>query len=375
MVQRILVVGAYGETGRYATSALANDPALRVIAGGRRMEELERLRRELDGRVEIAQVDFDDVPAMAAQARGCQVVVNMAGPMSRVIDKVALAALEAGAHYVDPGGSAALYARLTPKNAAFQERGLAAVVCAGWIAGLSELLPAALLAETRRRFERIDGFHAICGDNNLWSPTATRDVVEYLRRGDSFRQISLLRRGKRVARNPLTMWRSFDLPEPVGRVRGLCRLTEEFSRVVEGAPYPQVGSYFALTSLSSLLVFARARDPRISMERAIEMLNQARLADQTRFHLNSFVAAQADGFLGNGASRVSQVILCPDHNRATGSAAAVAASHLAKGPAKPGAHYASEAFDAERFVADFSALGFPLIDMQEGARDIVPRVA
>jgi hypothetical protein len=295
--------------------------------------------------------------------------------MSKVLDKVALAALASGCDYVDPGGSTALYARLQQHHAEFARRGRTAVVCVGWIAGLSELLPKALLAQARRRYELIDEFHAICGDNNRWSRTATRDVVEYLRRGHSLRQIGLLRRGVWVGRNPLTMWRWFDLPQPVGRVRAMLRLTEEFTRVVEGTSFREVSANFALMSFRSILVLARVLDSRIPVERAVDMIDRARLADQRRFHLRSFVAAQVRGAVDGSPVSESRVILCPDHNRATGAAAAVAAAQIAGGSAAAGVFYASDIMDAERFVSDFVELGFPIVSEQQGVRDPVLRMA
>ncbi|MGW7482853.1 saccharopine dehydrogenase NADP-binding domain-containing protein [Nonomuraea muscovyensis] len=63
----------------------------------------EAVRAEASG-VEAMRVDVEDAGALAAFCAGCRIVVNCAGPSSRILDTVARAALAAGAAYVDVAG-------------------------------------------------------------------------------------------------------------------------------------------------------------------------------------------------------------------------------------------------------------------------------
>ncbi|MDF2708687.1 MAG: hypothetical protein K0R62_4339 [Nonomuraea muscovyensis] len=64
---------------------------------------VETVRGEASG-VEAVRVDVEDAGALAAFCAGCRIVVNCAGPSSRILDTVARAALAAGAAYVDVAG-------------------------------------------------------------------------------------------------------------------------------------------------------------------------------------------------------------------------------------------------------------------------------
>ena len=68
-------------------------------------EALARLHQQWpDARLQWTAVDFNDTPALARFARGCDVLLNCAGPSWRVADRAAQAALKADAHYVDAAG-------------------------------------------------------------------------------------------------------------------------------------------------------------------------------------------------------------------------------------------------------------------------------
>ncbi|MWJ80672.1 dehydrogenase, partial [Clavibacter michiganensis subsp. michiganensis] len=115
----IAVIGASGAVGRPAVLALraASDEPLRL--GGRREAPLRELADEVGGRVETVTVDLMDDDALARFCRGADVVVHCAAPAFAFGDRIAAAALEAGADYVDVCGE-------EPVRAGLVARGLAA---------------------------------------------------------------------------------------------------------------------------------------------------------------------------------------------------------------------------------------------------------
>lgn len=101
----IVVYGATGLIGGRVCAALDAADVPFVAAGRRRvaLEKLAGLVGATDWRV--AELEHE---ALAGAFHGAQVVVNCAGPLAEIGDRVLVAALAAGAHYVDLGGDQAV---------------------------------------------------------------------------------------------------------------------------------------------------------------------------------------------------------------------------------------------------------------------------
>ncbi len=72
--------------------------------------------------------------------------------MSELQDMVAQSALKTRSHYVDVAGLTLVPERLAPHDQEVSDLGLAFVISAGWLPGMTELLPAYSL-----RVEDADG--------------------------------------------------------------------------------------------------------------------------------------------------------------------------------------------------------------------------
>lgn len=121
----IAVYGATGLVGGRVCAALdaADVP---FVACGRRRTALEKLA-SLVGATDWRLADLEH-GALVAAFNGARVVVNCAGPLAEVGEPVLLAALEAGAHYVDVGGDqAAMHACYERHDAAARRAGRAVV--------------------------------------------------------------------------------------------------------------------------------------------------------------------------------------------------------------------------------------------------------
>src|SRR5216684_2684992 len=98
---RIVVLGGYGNFGARICRALAGDASAEVIAAGR---DPDRGYREalLDRRIGKTRIDCAD-PGMALALRNLapQIVIHCAGPFQGQDYRVAIASLDAGAHYID----------------------------------------------------------------------------------------------------------------------------------------------------------------------------------------------------------------------------------------------------------------------------------
>src|SRR6266853_1732588 len=97
---RVVVIGGYGNFGARVCRALAGSPAMEVVAAGRHPDEGRGGLADLNlqhARLDHSARDFPE--ALARLAPG--LVIHCAGPFQSQDYRVALAALEAGAHYLD----------------------------------------------------------------------------------------------------------------------------------------------------------------------------------------------------------------------------------------------------------------------------------
>ena len=196
------VVGASGAVGRHAAHALRSLSHARLILGARRIDPLRALADELGGPVETAPVDVDSPESLEAFCHRCDVVLNCAGPSYRILDRVAEAALAAGADYVDVTGDTPVYDRLAGSPAAEGHRVL---LSAGVLPGLSALLP--------RWFARRHGLREMtvhAGGLERCTGAAAADLLLSLPGADA---------AEAVFGHPLSAWRDGAVVEGALRAR------------------------------------------------------------------------------------------------------------------------------------------------------------
>ena len=97
---RVVVIGGYGNFGARICRGLAGSPGMEVVAAGRHPE---RGQGAFDGlKLQHAKLDHStrDFPA-ALKRLAPDLVIHCAGPFQSQDYRVALAAMAAGAHYLD----------------------------------------------------------------------------------------------------------------------------------------------------------------------------------------------------------------------------------------------------------------------------------
>ena len=98
--RKIAVYGATGYTGRLVAAELERR-GFDVVLSGRDAERLRELAADVFPRAEIRPAAVDGRGALAAAFRGCDAVINCAGPFTPLGPPVVRAAIAAGCHYVD----------------------------------------------------------------------------------------------------------------------------------------------------------------------------------------------------------------------------------------------------------------------------------
>jgi saccharopine dehydrogenase-like NADP-dependent oxidoreductase len=150
---RVLVLGGYGHFGARIVRALARDPAIALLVGGRRPEQAAALVGETGGRASAVHVDHasrDFAARVAALAPA--LVVHTSGPFQGQGYHVARAAIDAGAHYADLADGRDFVCGIGALDAAARSRGV--VVASG-----ASTLPAvsgAVLDTLARPFARLE---------------------------------------------------------------------------------------------------------------------------------------------------------------------------------------------------------------------------
>jgi Saccharopine dehydrogenase NADP binding domain len=346
------VVGAYGSIGRQVAADLADAPGLSLRLGGRdpaRLAEVARL-----GETQV--VDATDDASLRRFCDGCDIVVNAAGPASTVRDRVALAALDARAHYVDPGGDVALHKRIGALDPTLRRHGLAFVLSAGWITGMTGVLPTFAVDAAEDHLDRIDSVELLYGDISEWSLTGFEDILDHVLNHSDFGWYEHGRwvpgGGWRFLRRP----RRQRLPGDFGKHRTIPHFERELTRIGAVRAYPKVVAWVAplISTKDTLrLMVAGRRSPA----RASRLLSELMARERAKRDGRGFVKVNVDGRRDGASAQVRAVAMMGKGQEwIPGAVCAAAVRHVLESP-RPGVAYLSDAVDARAFVADLEARG------------------
>jgi hypothetical protein len=150
----VLIIGGYGNFGGYIARALAADPNISLLIGGRSQEKADALVRELEAAntAQGCRIDIDeDVAAQLAQIRP-DIVIHTTGPFQLQDHRVARAAMAVGAHYFDLADSREFVSTIRNLDAQAREAGVAVITGASSV----PCLTAAFVDHYRPHFALID---------------------------------------------------------------------------------------------------------------------------------------------------------------------------------------------------------------------------
>ncbi|UDM20792.1 saccharopine dehydrogenase NADP-binding domain-containing protein [Clavibacter michiganensis] len=373
----IAVIGASGAVGRPAVLALraASDEPLRL--GARREAPLRELADEAGGRVETVTVDLLDDDALARFCRGADVVVHCAAPAFAFGDRIAAAALEAGADYVDVCGEEPVRAGLVARGLAADaaREGRRAVVSTGVVPGLSGLLPR-LAAEGLRGPLRLRGW---VGGVEACSPGVALDVPLSLAAGGPGSTaygtpLAAWTGGRRVER-ALRAEEDATAPFFAGRVALQPYLSAETERIARGRgrgfadarwwnvhPGPAVRD--ALNRLPALLA---GEDGAAAAADALIRAGDLDLLGNRPFHV---LAVSVDGTDDEGAPVERAIVLHSDDSYVlAGRLAAITVREIRAGAVPPGVGFAHDVLDPQRVLDLVVASGASTVTRIDDAGD------
>ena len=154
MMKRVLIIGGYGNFGSYIARALASDPAIRLLIGGRSVEKATRFIAGLEtaNLAEAHRIDIDAGVGAALAAIAPDIVIHTTGPFQTQDYRVACACIAQGCHYLDLADARDFVARIGSLDAAAKAKGVLIVSGASSV----PCLTAAVIDHYLPGFERLD---------------------------------------------------------------------------------------------------------------------------------------------------------------------------------------------------------------------------
>lgn len=224
------IVGGYGATGRIVASELWKSCDGEILIGGRDLAKGKALAAEFDSRASAAHLDILEAHSLDDFCSRCSIIVNCAGPVMVLQDRVAQAAFRRRCHYIDAAGMSLVRERMLPHRRELEDLGLSFVVSAGWNPGLSELLPVYADAQARAKMDTIESLTVYWADSGEWSTNALRDAAWYIRKS-GLRSPGYFRKGEWTRAKMWEASRRVDLGDPVGPGRFAMYSTPELSEI------------------------------------------------------------------------------------------------------------------------------------------------
>jgi saccharopine dehydrogenase-like NADP-dependent oxidoreductase len=150
----VLVIGGYGFFGARICSALARNPAIRLLIGGRSGDSSRRMAQELGLKPDQGvRVDAESTQLQEVLRQlQVQTVIHTAGPFQGQDYTVARAALGAGCHYIDLADGRQFVTGIEALDAAARARGVTVTSGASSVPALSSAVVDRYLPE----FERLE---------------------------------------------------------------------------------------------------------------------------------------------------------------------------------------------------------------------------
>ena len=224
------IVGGYGATGRAVAAELRKSCDGKFLIGGRDLAKGKALAAEFEGRACAVPLDALDARSLDDFCSQCSIIVNCAGPVTVLEDRVAQAAFRQRCHYIDAAGMSLVKERLLPHAQEIADLGLSFVVSAGWMPGITEVVPVYADTLARAKMDKVEFLTLYYSDAGEWSTSALRDAAWYIRKA-GLRSPGYFRRGEWVRAGMSVAIRKVDLGGPIGTRRFCLFSTPELEQI------------------------------------------------------------------------------------------------------------------------------------------------
>lgn len=103
MIKRVLIIGGYGNFGRFIAKRLALEANIQLIIAGRQIKKAKALCKQLNAHnpAEYAQIDIYYQFLESLEKMNPDIVIHTSGPYQQQKYDVAKACIHQGCHYID----------------------------------------------------------------------------------------------------------------------------------------------------------------------------------------------------------------------------------------------------------------------------------
>jgi len=351
------VIGGTGSTGRAVAKELRRSTDRPILIGGRNPAKLKDVVEEVGAAVSVMRLDVRDPRSVEEFCGRCSVVVNCGGPVSQLRDMVAQAAFRTRSHYVDVAGLTLVPEAMMPHDQEISDLGLACVISAGWLPGMTELLPAYSLAVSKTRMDRILSLTTYFGDSGEWSDTAMRDIVWYLCKFGR-RRPQYIRDGEWVRAKLTEVLIEKDIGAPIGRRLFSMSCLPEMEALMRRLKGCDGRAYTYLRSRSTALAGSLVALAPLPTEFAIRTMRGALLAES--LSVGGFSVVEIQG--RSGACEVTHRYQVTFEKGREYWISGVVSATVARlifegGTVKTGVHYLMDAVDPVTFMQEVRKAG------------------
>jgi hypothetical protein len=351
------IVGGYGATGTAVVAELMKSREGQILIGGRDLNKGMALAAKFGSRVSAVHLDVLDARSLDDFCSRCSIIVNCAGPVMSLQDRVAQAALRNRSHYVDVAGLTFVKQRMLPHAQEIADSGLSFVVSAGWMPGISELVPVYANTVARSKLDTIESLTVYFGDSGEWSDNALRDAVWFVHQA-GLRSPGYFHRGKRTRAKMSLASRIIDLGEPIGRRRFTLVSVPELDEMGRQLSDCDVFIYTYLSGFRT--VAAATLLAMLPLPKRIGVRLMRNMFRRNRLPVDGFATAQVLGQSQGRKFAFTAQIVYKDRRDYWINALVptTVARMIAQGQSvRPGLHYLADAVDPIPFMAKLKEAG------------------
>ena len=360
---QILILGGYGNTGRWLARLLLDHSDAQLLLAGRDGTKAAALAHQLDPqRCQGIALDGGDGEALtaalrrlAAQGPALLIVAASMGPQ---LETAVNSAFEAGVCGMDTLlSTAAKHAMLEKAAAAWQSKGLIWLTDGGFHPGL----PALLVRHAAKRLEAVHSAHVGSAISIDWrplafSPSTRRELVDELLAFDTRALEAGEWRDMGWAKRP------FDFAGPFGQRDGYAMFLHELEALPKMLPGLSnlgfyVGGFNPLTdNLGLPVAWMLAKLAPQALGGAASRLLLASLRAGSRPPFGTVLRCEVDGLREGHPARWLTLLGPADGYELTAAPVAAAALQLLEG-GEPGIHCQALWADPDRLIADLTRMG------------------
>lgn len=351
------VVGGSGSTGTVVVSELHKSSDAEIVIGARDATRASAIAAEIGGKVSASRLDVLDSRSLDEFCSRCSIVINCAGPVMLLQGRVAQSALRNRCHYIDLAGVTFVKERMLPHGQEIADAGLSFVVSAGWMPGITELLPAYANAQARTKLDSVESLTIYFGDGGDWSANALRDGVWFIHK-EGLRSPGYFHKGEWVRAKMSAASRKINLGGPVGPGQFSLFSTPEMNEIGRQLKDCDVFIYTYLSGLRTILAATLMAVMPLPDSLSVRMLRN--VFRRNRLPVEGFVTAHVVGRSQGVKHRFTAQIVFDKHRGYWVNGvvpAAVARLLSTRADVKPGVHYLSDAVDPIAFMPALRTAG------------------